>query len=191
MRRDAVFELSTVAAESPQMANTVRARHGRTGLQLCHRPCRPGRDGRRAGHGFSIVRVPCSWGTGALGNADCRAFFEPHALTAPCSFIRDSKACSTADEKSLVASVCGFGAVAIANAELYGTAREQAHELHQLLEISSQLGGIGELDRFLQTFVMRAADFLAVRPMLLSACSKKTYFAFDGEPKTAPRVAWI
>ena len=39
--------------------------------------------------------------------------------------------------------------------------RESRHtELHQLLEISSQLGGIGELDRFLQTFVMRAADFL-------------------------------
>ena len=37
---------------------------------------------------------------------------------------------------------------------------EQARELHQLLDISSQLGGIGELDRFLQTFVVRAADFL-------------------------------
>ena len=34
MRRDAVFELSTVAAESPQIANTVRARHGRTGLRF-------------------------------------------------------------------------------------------------------------------------------------------------------------
>src|SRR5258708_23365491 len=61
----------------------------------------------------------------------------------------------SAEEKSLVSSVAGFGAVAIANAELYSTAREQAQELHQLLGISSELGSIGDLDQFLQRFSLR------------------------------------
>ena len=42
----------------------------------------------------------------------------------------------------------------------YNTARAQAHELHQLLDISAELGSIGQLDEFLQQFVLRAADFL-------------------------------
>ena len=39
-------------------------------------------------------------------------------------------------------------------------AREQAQELHQLLEISSELGSIADLDKFLQRFSLRACDFL-------------------------------
>src|SRR6266568_3871114 len=65
-----------------------------------------------------------------------------------------------AEDKSLVSAVAGFGAVAIANAELYATAQAQAHELHQLLDISSELGSIGHLDEFMQQFVLRASDFL-------------------------------
>jgi hypothetical protein len=44
--------------------------------------------------------------------------------------------------------------------KLYSTARGQAHELHQLLELSSELSSIGKLDKFLEAFVVRAADFL-------------------------------
>src|SRR5262249_52714040 len=66
----------------------------------------------------------------------------------------------SAEERSLVASIAGFGAVAIANAELYETAHAQAQELHQLLEISAELGSIGDLDRFLQRFSFRASEFL-------------------------------
>ena len=33
-------------------------------------------------------------------------------------------------------------------------------ELHQLLDISSELRSIGQLDQFLQQFALRAADFL-------------------------------
>src|ERR1700692_1794622 len=36
----------------------------------------------------------------------------------------------------------------------------QARELHQLLEISSDLSSSGDLEHFLQAFVIRAADFL-------------------------------
>ena len=40
------------------------------------------------------------------------------------------------EDKNLISALAGFGAVAIANAELYGMARAQAHELHEILEIS-------------------------------------------------------
>jgi len=63
-------------------------------------------------------------------------------------------------ERSLVAAIAGSAAVAIANAELYSIAKEQAHEMQQLLEISSELGSIGNLDSFMQRFVVRAAQFL-------------------------------
>jgi GAF domain-containing protein len=59
-----------------------------------------------------------------------------------------------------VAAIAGFGTVAIANAELYVIAEDQARELHRLLEISSELGSIRDLDKFMQRFVVRAAEFL-------------------------------
>jgi two-component system NtrC family sensor kinase len=66
----------------------------------------------------------------------------------------------TAEERSLVSAIAGFGAVALAHAELCSTAQGQARELHQLLEISSELSSSGDLDHFLQAFVVRASDFL-------------------------------
>lgn len=67
------------------------------------------------------------------------------------------------EEKALVSSLAGFGAVAIANAELYGMARSQAQDLHALLAISAELGVAGRLEQFMQTFVVRASSFLGFR----------------------------
>ena len=66
----------------------------------------------------------------------------------------------TQEDKTLVSALAGFGAVAIANAELYGMARAQAHELQEILEISFELGSAGKLHEFMQTSVVRAAGFL-------------------------------
>ena len=66
----------------------------------------------------------------------------------------------TEEDKTLVSALAGFGAVAIANAELCGMARAHAHELHEILEISFELGSAGKLDEFMQTSVVRAANFL-------------------------------
>jgi len=66
----------------------------------------------------------------------------------------------TEEDKTLVSALAGFGAVAIANAELCGMARAQAHELHEILEISFELSSAGKLDEFMQTSVIRAASFL-------------------------------
>ena len=40
------------------------------------------------------------------------------------------------------------------------TARGQAHELQQLLDISTELGHVGKLDEFMNAFALRARDFL-------------------------------
>ena len=56
--------------------------------------------------------------------------------------------------------VTSFAAVAISNAELYSKARAQAHELHQIVSIASELGSISDIDQFMQKFVLRAGDFL-------------------------------
>jgi two-component system NtrC family sensor kinase len=71
------------------------------------------------------------------------------------------------EEKTLVSALAGFGAVAIANAELYGIAHGQAQELHEILEISFDLGSAGKLDHFMRTFVVRAASFLGFRRCFL------------------------
>jgi two-component system NtrC family sensor kinase len=64
------------------------------------------------------------------------------------------------EEISLIDAVARFGGLAIANAELYATANDRARELQQLLDISSELGSVGELDKFLEKFVVRAVGFL-------------------------------
>jgi len=159
LRREGPFELCAVAAENTGLANTVRARHDRTGLRfaadLAARAV-------AAGEPITVAIDPSSHALGDLlpagrmiaaplrtGHTEGGILVYPRAETP-----------FTAEEKALVSAVAGFGAVAISNAELYTTARAQAHELHQLLEISTELGSIGDLDEFMQAAVLRAADFL-------------------------------
>jgi hypothetical protein len=92
----------------------------------------------------------------------------------------------TREERALVGAIVGFGAVAIAHAELYATSHGQAHELHQLLEISSQLGSSKNLEHFLQGFVVRAAEFLRFGRCFIALFENNEfrvrYAVNDGEP---------
>lgn len=81
----------------------------------------------------------------------------------------------THEDKTLVSALAGFGAVAIANAELYGMARAQAHELHEILEISFELGSAGKLDEFMHTSVVRAASFLGFRRCFIGLLDDATF----------------
>jgi PAS domain S-box-containing protein len=74
----------------------------------------------------------------------------------------------SSEERSLLANVVGFGALAIANAELCQTTSSQSQELHQLVEISAELGSVGNFDRFLEKFVERAAAFLGFHRAFLA-----------------------
>lgn len=159
LREGTAFSLRAVAAESPQLAASVRARHDRRGLQfaadLASRAV-------AAGEPISVAIDPATHAMGELvppGMLIAAPFRTSITQGAVLVYPRQEGVFS-AEEKSLIAVVTGFAAVAIANAELYSTARAQAHELHQLLDISAELGSIGHLDEFLQQFALRAADFL-------------------------------
>jgi two-component system NtrC family sensor kinase len=159
LRQGTTIALRAVAAESPRLAAEVRTRFERSGMRwaedIASRVV-------AAGDPISIAIDPTTHALGELVPAGM-------LLAAP---IRTSRAEGAvliypreegafhAEERSLLSAVAGFGAVAIANAELYGTARAQAHELHQLLDILSQLSSAGNLDEFLRHFVVRAAEFL-------------------------------
>jgi len=159
LRQGTTVGLHAVAAETPQLATSARARFDRKGLQFAADLA------ARAIAADAPITVAIDPVTHALGDLVPAGML----LAAP---IRTSRAEGAVliyprqegpfnqEEKSLLSAVAGFGAVAIANAELYGTARAQAQELHQLLNILSELSSVGNLDEFLQQFVIRAADFL-------------------------------
>jgi len=159
LREATGFSLRAVAAESPQFAASVRARHDRRGLQfaadLASRAI-------VAGEPINVTIDPASHALGELvppGMLISAPFRTSITQGAVLVYPRQEGA-FTEEEKSLISVVAGFGAVAIANAELYTKERGQAHELHQLLDISAELGSIGHLDEFLQHFALRGADFL-------------------------------
>jgi two-component system NtrC family sensor kinase len=81
----------------------------------------------------------------------------------------------TAEDRSLLSALAGFGGVAIANAELYATAAEHAQELHQLLEIASELTSVGNFDGFMQRFVERAVGFLGFRRCFLALLENEVF----------------
>ncbi len=159
LREGAGFSLRAVAAESSQLAASVRARHDRRGLQfaadLASRAV-------SAGEPISVAIDPATHALGELippGMLIAAPFRTSLTQGAVLIYPRPEGVFS-AEEKSLISVVTGFAAVAIANAELYNTARARAYELHQLLDISAELSSIGQLDEFLQQFALRAADFL-------------------------------
>ncbi|MGA9904521.1 MAG: GAF domain-containing protein [Terriglobales bacterium] len=93
----------------------------------------------------------------------------------------------TQEDKTLVSALAGFGAVAIANAELYGMARAQARELHEILEISFELGSAGKLDEFMQTSVVRAASFLGFQRCFIGLLEESTFHIRWGVEKGIAR----
>ena len=159
LRREGPFELMAVSAESPQLANSARARHDRQTLRFAADLA------QRAVAAGEPITLSIGAEVHSLGNLVSPGML----IAAPFRTSRTQGAILlyprhdgvfTAEEKALVAAIAGFGAVAVAHAELHATAHAQAHELHQLLEISSELNANSDLEHFLQAFVRRASDFL-------------------------------
>jgi PAS domain S-box-containing protein len=159
LRRGAHFDLCNVSAETPELAVSVRARHDRKGLEFASELASRA---LAAGELVSVLIDPATDVLAELvspGIMIASPFRTSHAEGAILVYPRQSEPFRD-EEESLVAAVAGFGAVAIANAELFATAHGQAHELHQLLNISAELGSLGNLDQFMRQFVFRASDFL-------------------------------
>jgi PAS domain S-box-containing protein len=204
LRQDGPFELRAVSAETPQLATSFRARHDRQTVRFSadlaqravsageaitielntdQRTNDPTRNNASAAneqtshqpitnqHSLSGIIPP-----GLLIAAPFRTARTQGAILV---YPRDG-APFTDDERSLVSTVAGFGAVAMAHAEMCSTAQAQARELHQLLEISSELSSIGDLDHFLQAFVVRAADFLAFGRCFIALLEDGTFHVRHG-----------
>jgi PAS domain S-box-containing protein len=159
LRREGPFELRAVSAETPQLATSFRARHDRQTIRFAADLA------QRAVSAGEAITISISSDQHSLGSVISPGML----IAAPFRTARTQGAILvyprpdgsfTAEEKSLVSAIAGFGAVAMAHAELCSTAQSQARELHQLLEISSELSSSGDLEHFLQAFVVRAADFL-------------------------------
>ncbi len=161
MHEAASFRLQAVSADTPALARSIRARYQennlRSALEIATRAVAAGERITVSIDGASHLGEDAP--AGVLIAAPFRTSRSHGAILV---YPRPASP-FTPEEKTLVSALAGFGAVAIANAELYGMARAQAQELHQILEISTELGSAGKLDQFMQTFVVRAASFLGFR----------------------------
>jgi PAS domain S-box-containing protein len=152
------FQLQAVSTEAPRLAQSIRSRFEqnnlRSAVEIATRAVTAGEritvsiDG--ASH-FGEDSPP-----GALIAAPFRTSRSQGAILVYPRSVQPF----TEEDKALVSALVGFGAVAVANAELCGMARAKAHELHEILEISFELGSAGKLDEFMQTSAVRAASFL-------------------------------
>jgi PAS domain S-box-containing protein len=164
LKREGPFELRAVSAETPQLANAARAGHDRQTLRFAADLA------QRAVTAGEPITLSLSDDIRSLGTLISPGTVSPGMLiVAPLRSSRTQGAILvyprqdgvfTAEEKTLVSAIAGFGAVAIAHAELYSSAHAQSHELQQLLAICSELGSSADLEHFLQSFVVHGADFL-------------------------------
>jgi PAS domain S-box-containing protein len=186
--REAPFEVRAVSAETPQLANSVRGRHDRQTLRFASELA------QRAIAAGEAITLSIGADPHSLGNLVSPGIL----IAAPLRTSRTQGAILvyprrdqifTPEEKSLVSAIASFGAVAMAHAELYATAHAQAHELHQLLEISSQLSSSGDLDRFLQAFVIHSAGFLGFGRSFIALLENEQFLIrYGSEQGQAKRV---
>ena len=188
LRQEGPYELRAVSAETPQMAHSVRARHDRQTIRFV---AEIAQRAAAAGEPLMIALTDEAHSLANLvsvGTLMAVPFRTARTQGAILVYPRVG-ADFTADDTNLVSAVAAFGGVALANAELYATASSQAHELHQLLDISSELGSCGDLDQFLQAFVARAADFLGFGRCLIALMEDNQFLVRYGvESGNARRV---
>ena len=161
VHEEGVFRLHAVSADTPGMAHAIRTRERESNLRS---PMEIANKAVAAGERITVsIDGVSHWGQETpAGVLIASPFRTSRSHGAILVYPREASP-FTDEEKTLVSALAGFGAVAIANAELYGMARAQAQELHQMLEISTELGSAGKLDQFMQTFVTRASSFLGFR----------------------------
>jgi two-component system NtrC family sensor kinase len=186
LRREGPFELKAVSAETPQLATSSRARHDRQTLRFAADLA------QRAVAAGEPLTLSIGADVHSLGNLVSpgmliAAPFRTSRTQGAILIYPRQEGVFTAEEKALVAAIAGFGAVAVAHAELHATAHAQAHELHQLLEIFSELSSSGDLDHFLQAFVLRAADFLGFGRCVIALLEGGQFRVRYGVEKGEPR----
>jgi two-component system NtrC family sensor kinase len=159
VQQEKLFQLQAVSTESPRLAASIRSRFQqndlRSSLEIATRAVAAGE------HITVSIDGSSHFGEDSPDGVLIAAPFRTSRSHGAILVYPRAAEPFTQEDKSLVSALAGFGAVAVANAELYGMARAQAHELHEILEISFELGSAGKLDEFMQTSVVRAASFLS------------------------------
>ena len=186
LRREGPFELKAVSAETPYLATTARSRHDRQTLRFAADLA------QRSVAAGEPITLSIGADVHSLGNLVSPGML----IAAPFRTSRSQGAILiyprqdgifTVEEKSLVAAIAGFGAVALAHAELHATSHAQAQELHQLLEISSELSASADLDQCLQAFVIRASGFLGFGRCFIALLENDQFVVRYGVEKGEPR----
>ncbi len=186
LRREGPFELKAVSAETPQLATSARARHDRQTLRFAADLA------QRAVSAGEPLTLSIGADVHSLGNLVSPGML----IAAPFRTARTQGAILiyprqdgifTVEERALVAAIAGFGAVAVAHAELHATAHSQAQELHQLLEISLELSASGDLSRFLPAFVIRASGFLGFGRCFIALLENDQFQVRYGVERGQPR----
>jgi len=158
-RETSGFELWSVATEDPVSAVSVRARQDRKGL---HFASDIANRALQAGEPITVAVNPASHLLGDLvpaGTLLAAPFHTSNKEGAVLVYPRREGA-FTAEEKKLLPVFTSFAAVAISNAELYAKARIQAEELHQIVNIASDLGSLSDLEQFMGRFIQSGSLFL-------------------------------
>ena len=175
VREEAFFRLQAVSTENPALARPIRARDREDNLRS---PREIAARAVSAGERITVsIDGASHFGEDVPPGALIAAPFRTSRSHGAVLVYPRSSAPFSQEEKALVSALAGFGAVAIANGELYGMARAQAHELHDLLEISSELSSAGKLEQFMHTFVQRAAAFLGFRRCFIGLLENDTFSA--------------
>ena len=181
LQQGTAVELHAVAAESPQLATSVAARLQGKGLQFASELT------ARALAGADPVTVTIDPAT-YVGNLVPAGML----LAAPLSaqgvkgavFVYPRReGAFRREEKDLLTAVAGFGAVALANAELNKTAPGGVAELQKILSLLSELSSAGNLDGWWRQLVVSAAGFLGFRRAfvgLLEGEAFRIHWASDG-----------
>jgi PAS domain S-box-containing protein len=185
VQKEKLFQLQAVSTEAPKLALAIRSRFQwnqlRSALEIATRAVAAGE------------RITVSIDGAAHFGEDSPAGV---LIAAPFRTSRSHGAILvyprldhpfTQEDKTLVSALAGFGAVAIANAELYGMARAQARELHEILDISFELGSAGKLDDFMHTSVVRAASFLGFQRCFIGLLEEATFHVRWGVEKGVAR----
>jgi two-component system NtrC family sensor kinase len=158
VQQEKIFQLQAVSTDAPKLALSIRSRFERNDIRS---PIEIATRAVAAGERIMVsIDGASHFGDDSPAGILIAAPFRTSRSHGAILVYPRSNTPFTQEDKALVSALAGFGAVAIANAELYGMARAQAHELHEILEISFELGSAGKLDEFMQTSVVRAASFL-------------------------------
>jgi two-component system NtrC family sensor kinase len=178
VQRENLFQLQAVSADAPDLAQTIRARalenDLRSALEIATRAV-------AAGERITVnIDGASHFGEGSPAGTLVAAPFRTSRshgaiLVYPRISSQFADSHFTEEEKALVSAVAGVGAVVAANAELNATARAQALDLHELLEISCELSSAGKLEQFLQTSVVRAAGFLGFQRCFIGLLEGNTF----------------